>query len=98
VLGKQKQVEFDDGTQLAFAPGVPIIGEGVDARLRVGETSFEVPLAADEIARWFQPTQVEQHSVYVHWSHGAPLHYGDHQITDAHEAWTLPVAPSPIPL
>lgn len=82
VLGKPKQVEFDDKTKLAFAPGVPIVGAGADARLHVGANVFEVPLAADEIARWFQPLPFEWPINRVLWQGGLPLHYGDHQIPD----------------
>lgn len=81
VLGTPKRVELDDGTKLEFAAGVPIVGAGPDAALRVGSAEFVVPLAADEIATWFQAAPVEEPSGRVAWPLGRPLHYGERQIT-----------------
>jgi hypothetical protein len=56
VLAKPTTVEFDDGTKLEFAAGVPVDQTASEPRLKVAEgASFVVPLAADEVGRWFPP-------------------------------------------
>jgi hypothetical protein len=82
VLGKPKRLDFDDGTKLEFAPGVPIVGVGSEASLRVGSADFfGVPLADDEIATWFRATPIERSPARISWPSSRPLYYGDHAIT-----------------
>src|SRR5690606_11658887 len=81
VLGKPKQVEFEDGTRLEFAAGVPILRRGPDLMLQVGAAEFLVPLADHEIATWFRPERLDDESTHASWRHGRPLYYGDQQIT-----------------
>jgi len=87
VLGKPKRIEFEDGTKLAFAPGVPIVGANEYARLRVHTNSFEVPIADEEIARWFQPAPVETPELRRPTIAGRPLHYGEREIDNTLSPW-----------
>lgn len=90
VLGKPKQIEFEDGTRLAFVAGVPVLGEGPHARLRVDGVSFGVPLATDEVARWFEHTPREGPARKLSWAGHGALHYGAHELDERHGIWTYP--------
>jgi hypothetical protein len=79
VLAMPKVAEFDDLTKLELAAGVPIDMQGSTPKLEIDEgASFVVPLAADEIGRWFFPATKEAPAEPSYrWSRTRPLHYGD---------------------
>lgn len=79
VLSRPKVVELDDGTKLAFEAGVPIYESSSELVLDVGGGgTFVVPLASDEIGRWFPAVTASPSPKSTSaWSRARPLHYGE---------------------
>jgi hypothetical protein len=97
VLVRPKLVEFDDGTKLELAPGVPVVETGAKGSVRIGDASLFVALDDADVGRWFTP---------VH-EHGDPLggkardpglvlHYGEHSFTAAADPFLVAQERSPI--
>jgi hypothetical protein len=81
VLLEPKIVEFDDGTKLEFAAGVPVDLVGSEPRLRLGGASFVVPLAKQEIGRSFPAALAQLPATSpTKWSPAGPLHYGERSV------------------
>jgi TonB family protein len=53
VLTAPKRAEFDDGTKLEFAAGVPVIEVGENGQLAAGEARLFMPLTAEDVGLWF---------------------------------------------
>jgi hypothetical protein len=87
VLVTPKLVEFDDGTKLAFAVGVPVDLSEPEPSLQLGGENFIVPLTKQEIGWWFPaaPAQPPADPGFL-WSLSKPLHYGERSI----EPWGPP--------
>lgn len=84
VLTQPKLVEFGDGSNFIFMPGVPVDLTGAQPRLQIGEASFVVPLVPEESGRWFPAASIwTPPASPSSWSQARPLHYGEHSF-EAH--------------
>jgi hypothetical protein len=62
--------EFEDGTSLELAPGVPVIETGTPGKVRLDSATLLVDIAEADVGRWFLPSSVEPRD--------QPLRYGEH--------------------
>lgn len=85
VLARPTRVEFDDGTKLELAPGVPVIATGERGEVRVGDANLFVALTDADVGRWFMPPASEpsEHPPEGEWTFGPALHYGEHRFGSA---------------
>lgn len=82
VLREPKVVEFDDGTRLELAAGVPVDLSGPEPSVQLDGANLVVPLAKHEIGWWFlaaAPGQARDASSSS-WSQSRPLHYGERSV------------------
>jgi hypothetical protein len=81
VLRKPKLVEFDDGTKLAFAAGVPVDLFGPEPSLQLASANFIVPLSKQEIGWWFPAAPAQPPAASgTWWNQSKPLHYGERSV------------------
>ncbi len=59
VLARPKRLEFDDGTKLELAAGVPVIEHGTKGRIEVGKTQLSVGVSEQDVGRWFFPAPTD---------------------------------------
>jgi hypothetical protein len=87
VLREPKLVEFDDGTKLAFAAGVPVDLSEPEPSLQLGSAYFIVPLTKQEIGWWFPAASAQPPAALSSWRGlSKPLHYGERSV----EPYDLP--------
>jgi hypothetical protein len=80
VLIRPKQFEFEDGSSLELEPGVPVLETGELGRVRVGLTHFVVPIADEDVGRWFPapPSESTITLPHVPYQPKGELLYGEH--------------------